>query len=138
MFLLSNIRTFKQLGGIASDSIKLITEFGSPGMIHSLGIIKEITATIEGIAESLEEPEMKKNVEVMNITLEAMRDSRDRMRNVSQQLKDTQIIEEAGIMASSIISRTDQKSVQDLRELITVLKETISSIKRLANEFRSW
>ena len=128
----------KQLAGITSDSIKLITEFGSPGMIRSLGLIKQITSVVEGITESLEDPETKKSIELVNIALEAMRDSRERIQNVSQQLEDTQVIEEARIMASIIKTRTNQKSIQDLKEVIDILKETIISIKRLANEFRSW
>jgi hypothetical protein len=128
---------FKQLAGITSDSIKLITEFGSPGMTRSLGLIKQIVSTAQRITESIEDPEMKKNIENMNITIEAMRDSRDRIQNVSRELKDTHIIEEVRIMTSSVKTRTDQTSLQDLRELIIALKGTMSSVKRLANEITS-
>ena len=128
---------FKQLAGITSDSIKLITEFGSPGMTRSLGLIKQIVSTAQRITESIEDPEMKKNIENMNITIEAMRDSRDRIQNVSRELKDTHIIEEVRIMTSSVKTRTDQTSLQDLKELIIALKGTMSSVKRLANEITS-
>jgi hypothetical protein len=128
---------FKQLAGITSDSIKLITEFGSPGMTRSLGLIKQIVSTAQRITESIEDPEMKKNIENMNITIEAMRDSRDRIQNVSRELKDTHIIEEVRIMTSSVKTRTDQTSLQDLREIIIALKGTMSSVKRLANEITS-
>jgi copper homeostasis protein CutC len=128
---------FKQLSGITSDSIKLITEFGSPGMTRSLGLIKQIVSTAQRITESIEDPEMKKNIENMNITIKAMRDSRDRIQNVSRELKDTHLIEEVRIITSSVKTRTDQTSLQDLRELIIALKGTISSLKRLANEITS-
>jgi hypothetical protein len=128
---------FKQLSGITSDSIKLITEFGSPGMTRSLDLIKQIVSTAQRITESIEDPEMKKNIENMNITIKAMRDSRDRIQNVSREIKDTHMIEEVRIMTSSVKTRTDQTSLQDLRELIIALKGTMSSVKRLANEITS-
>jgi hypothetical protein len=128
---------FKQLSGITSDSIKLITEFGSPGMTRSLDLIKQIVSTAQRITESIEDPEMKKNIENMNITIKAMRDSRDRIQNVSRELKDTHLIEEVRIITSSVKTRTDQTSLQDLRELIIALKGTMSSLKRLANEITS-
>lgn len=129
---------FKQLVGISSDSIKLITEFGSPGMIGSLGLIKQIASVVKEITEALEDPITNKNIENLNISLETMRDSRDRIRNVSRQLKDTHLIEEAKIMSSSIRSKTDQESIQDLKELIVILKETMSAVRRLTKEFTSW
>jgi hypothetical protein len=128
---------FKQLSGITSDSIKLITEFGSPGMTRSLGLIKQIVSTAQRITESIEDPEMKKNIENMNITIKSMRDSRDRIQNVSRELKDTHLIEEVRIITSSVKTRTDQTSLQDLRELIIALNGTMSSVKRLANEITS-
>lgn len=125
---------FKHLAEITSDSIKLITEFGSPGMTRSLGLIKQISSTAQRIAESIEDPEIQKNIENMNITIGAMRDSHDRIQNVSRELKDTHIIEEVSIMTSSIKTRTDQMSFQDLKELITALKETRSAVRKLVNE----
>lgn len=106
-------------------------------MTRSLGLIKQIVSTAQRITESIEDPEMKKNIENMNITIEAMRDSRDRIQNVSRELKDTHIIEEVRIMTSSVKTRTDQTSLQDLKELIIALKGTMSSVKRLANEITS-
>ena len=125
---------FKHLAEITSDSIKVITEFGSPGMTRSLGLIKQIASAAQRIAESIEDPEIQKNIENMNITIGAMRDSRDRIQNVSRELKDTHIIEEVSIMTSSIKTRTDQMSFQDLKELITALKETRSAVRKLVNE----
>jgi hypothetical protein len=135
--IIKHLVIFKQLSGITSDSIKLITEFGSPGMTRSLSLIKQIVSTAQRITESIEDPEMKKNIENMNITIKAMRDSRDRIQNVSRELKDTHLIEEVRIVTSSVKTRTDQTSLQDLRELIIALKGTMSSVKRLANEITS-
>ncbi len=106
-------------------------------MTRSLGLIKQIASTAQRIVEAIEDPGMKKNIENMNITIEAMRDSRDRIQNVSRELKDTHIIEEVRIMTSSFKPRTDQMTLQDLKELITALKETMSSARKLANEITS-
>lgn len=106
-------------------------------MTRSLDLIKQIVSTAQRITESIEDPEMKKNIENMNITIKAMRDSRDRIQNVSRELKDTHLIEEVRIITSSVKTRTDQTSLQDLRELIIALKGTMSSLKRLANEITS-
>lgn len=106
-------------------------------MTRSLGLIKQIVSTAQRITESIEDPEMKKNIENMSITIKAMRDSRDRIQNVSRELKDTHLIEEVRIITSSVKTRTDQTSLQDLRELIIALKGTMSSVKRLANEITS-
>lgn len=106
-------------------------------MTRSLGLIKQIVSTAQRITESIEDPEMKKNIENMNITIKAMRDSRDRIQNVSRELNDTHLIDEVRVITSSVKTRTDQTSLQDLRELIIALKGTMSSLKRLANEITS-
>lgn len=137
VLIIKHLVIIKQLAGITSNSIKLIAEFGSPGMTRSLDLIKQIASNAQRISESIEEPEMKKNIESMNITTEAMRDSRDRIQNVSRELKDTHIIEEVRNMTSSIKTRNDQISFQDLKEITIALKETMRSVKRLANEITS-
>jgi len=63
----------KDIRGISSDSIKLITEFGSPGMTDSLNKIKEIASTVQEITASLEDPEMVKNIENVRVLLKQFR-----------------------------------------------------------------
>jgi chemotaxis regulatin CheY-phosphate phosphatase CheZ len=85
---------FKDIKKISSDAVGLITEFGSPEMTESLDIIKEITVAAQGIMESLENPQLVKNIENMRLSMKSMRDARDRMKNVFEQLAETGILDE--------------------------------------------
>src|SRR5215472_16470022 len=97
----------KDIRGISSDSIKLITEFGSPGMTDSLNKLKEIASTVQEITASLEDPEMVKNIENARSTSEAVQDARDRTKGILAQLNESGIIAETKKMASSVKSQRE-------------------------------
>jgi predicted RNA-binding protein with EMAP domain len=128
----------KDIRGISSDSIKLITEFGSPGMTDSLNKLKEIASTVQEITASLEDPEMVKNIENVRSTSEAVQDVRDRTKGILAQLNEAGIIAETKKMASSVKSQRESfKSNQDLNEMIVSLKETVRSVRTLVAELRT-
>jgi len=125
----------KDIKGISSDSIKLITEFGSPGMTDSLNKLKEIASTVQEITASLEDPEMVKNIENVRSTSEAVQDVRDRTKGILAQLNESGIIAETKEMASSVKSQRESfKSNQDLNEMIVSLKDTVRSVRTLVAE----
>lgn len=125
----------KDVRGISSDSIKLITEFGSPGMTDSLNKIKEIASTIQEITASLEDPEMVKNIENVRSTSKAIQDAGDITKGILAHLNESGIVDETKKLASTVkIKRESTKSNQDLKEMIVSLKDTIGSVRSLAAE----
>jgi protein subunit release factor A len=128
----------KDIGRISSDSIKLLTEFGSPGMTESLDKIKEIASTVQEITSSLEDPEMVKNIENVRSTSKAIQDTGDRTKGILAQLNESGIIDETKKMASSLKSKRDSiQSNQDLKEMISSLRDTFRSVRSLAAELRT-
>lgn len=128
----------KDIGRISSDSIKLLTEFGSPGMTESLDRIKEIASTVQEITSSLEDPEMVKNIENVRSASKAIQDTRDRTKGILTQLNESGIIDETKKMASSLKSKRDSiQSNQDLKEMISSLRDTFRSVRSLVAELRT-
>jgi chemotaxis regulatin CheY-phosphate phosphatase CheZ len=129
---------FKDIKKISSDAVGLITEFGSPEMTESLDIIKEITVAAQGIMESLENPQLVKNIENMRLSMKSMRDARDRMKNVFEQLAEIGIIDEIKNTTRTIRSKVNSiDSEQNLKELITAIKDTVQSVQGLAAELKT-
>ena len=128
----------KDIGRISSDSIKLLTEFGSPGMTESLERIKEIASTVQEITAALEDPEMVKNIENVRSASKAIQDTGDRTKGIVTQLNESGIIDETKKMASSLKSKRDSiQSNQDLKEMISSLRDTFRSVRSLVAELRT-
>lgn len=128
----------KDIGRISSDSIKLLTEFGSPGMTESLDRIKEIASTVQEITASLEDPEMVKNIENVRSASKAIQDTGDRTKGILTQLNESGIIDETKKMATSLKSKRDSiQSNQDLKEMISSLRDTFRSVRSLVAELRT-
>jgi protein subunit release factor A len=128
----------KDIGKISSDSIKLLTEFGSPGMTESLDRIKEIASTVQEITAALEDPEMVKNIENVRSASKAIQDTGDRTKGILAQLNESGLIDETKKMASSLKSKRDSiQSNQDLKEMISSLRDTFRSVRSLAAELRT-
>lgn len=124
---------FKEIKDISLDAAKLVTEFGSPEMTESLDIIKQITASVQNIMESLEDPEMSNSIENMRLALRSMQEARDRMKNVSYQVRDTSISNETKTIRSKIGSANSE---QDLKGLIKSFRDTAKSVRGLAAELK--
>jgi lipid A disaccharide synthetase len=127
----------KDIKEISSDSVRIITEFGSPGMTESLNKIKEIASVIQETTKSFEDPQMVKNIENMRKAFEGMKDAGDRMKSVFAEVKETGIIDEAKNMANSVKNMAGSNN-QDLKELINTFKDTMRSVKSLANEIKTF
>jgi rubrerythrin len=126
----------KDIKEISSDSVRIITEFGSPGMAESLNTMKQIASVIQETTKSFEDPQMVENIENMRKTFEGMKDAGDRMKNVFAEVKETGIMDEAKDMADSVKNMTGYNN-QNLKELINTFKDTMRSVKSLANELKA-
>jgi len=124
----------KDIKEISSDSVRIITEFGMPGMTESLNTMKQIASVIQETTKSFEDPQMVENIDNMRKTFEGMKDAGDRMKNVFAEVKETGIMDEAKDMADSVKNMSGYNN-QNLKELINTFKDTMRSVKSLANEF---
>ena len=128
---------FKDIKKISSDAVGLITEFGTPEMTESLDIIKEITVAAQGIMESLEKPQMVNNIENLRLSMKSVRETRDRMKNVSDQLAETGIINEAKNTTHSLRSKVNSSdSEQNTKDLIRAVKDIVQAVQGLAAELK--
>jgi rubrerythrin len=126
----------KDIKEISSDSVRIITEFGSPGMTESLNTMKQIASVIQETTKSFEDPQMVQNIENMRKAFEGTKDAGDRMKNVFAEVKETGIIDEAKDMTDSVKNMAGSNN-QNLKELINTFKDTMSSVKSLANELKT-
>jgi methyl-accepting chemotaxis protein len=120
----------KEIKEISSDSIRLLTEFGSPGMIRSLQKIKEIVSIVQEITEYIEEPRMANSIEHVRTAYEAMQQARDRLQTVAA------LVNETKNLALSVKSRKNSESNQNLDEMINAFKDLTKSFKILSAELR--
>lgn len=120
---------------ISSDSVRLITEFGSPGMIKSLHKIKEIASIVQEITDFIEEPQMANNIELMRTVFERVQNAGDRIRAVSIQVNETNIINNTTNLAVYVKNKKDTESDQNLKD--QNLKELIIAFKDLTRSFQS-
>jgi uncharacterized protein YjgD (DUF1641 family) len=127
---------FKDIKEISSSSVRLLTEFGSPGMIRSLQKIKEIASIVQEITDFIQEPQMANNIEYMRTAFEAVQHARDKIRDVSTQINETGIIKDTTNLALSVKSRRDSESEQNLDELIIAFKNMTRSFKSLSDELK--
>ena len=100
---------------ISSDSVRLLTEFGSPGMIRSLHKIKEIASIVQEITDFIEEPQMANNIERMRTAFETVQKAGDRIRAVSTLVNETGIINHTTNLALCIKNKRDSESDQKFK-----------------------
>ena len=126
----------KEIKEISSDSIRLLTEFGSPGMIRSLQKIKEIVSIVQEITEYIEEPRMANSIEHVRTAYEAMQQARDRLQTVAALVNETGLANDTTNLALSVKSRKNSESNQNFDEMINAFKDLTKSFKILSEELR--
>jgi methyl-accepting chemotaxis protein len=126
----------KEIKEISSDSIRLLTEFGSPGMIRSLQKIKEIVSIVQEITEYIEEPRMANSIEHVRTAYEAMQQATDRLQTVAALVNETGLANDTTNLALSVKSRKNSESNQNLDEMINAFKDLTKSFKILSEELR--
>jgi len=130
----------KDIKEISFDSVKIITEFGSPGMTESLNTMKEIASVIQETTKVFEDPQMVENIENMRKAFEGMKDTGDRMKNVFAEVKETGIIDEAKNMRNSVknLAGSNNQNLKEFINTINTFKDTMGSVKSLANELKTF
>lgn len=126
----------KEIKEISSDSIRLLTEFGSPGMIRSLQKVKEIVSIVQEITEYIEEPRMANSIEHVHTAYEAMQQARDRLQTVAALVNKTGLANDTTNLALSVKSRKNSESNQNFDEMINAFKDLTKSFKILSEELR--
>ncbi|HEY7573292.1 MAG TPA: hypothetical protein VH796_18175 [Nitrososphaeraceae archaeon] len=126
----------KEIKEISSDSVRLLTEFGSPGMIRSLQKIKEIVSIMQEITEYIEEPRMANSIERMRTASEAVQRARARLETVAALVNETGLANDTTNIALSAKSRKNSESNQNLDEMINAFKDLGKSFKILSDELR--
>jgi methyl-accepting chemotaxis protein len=126
----------KEIKEISSDSIRLLTEFGSPGMIRSLQKVKEIVSIVQEITEYIEEPRMANSIEHVHTAYEAMQQARDRLQTVAALVNETGLANDTTNLALSVKSRKNSESNQNFDEMINAFKDLTKSFKILSEELR--
>ncbi|MDH3676886.1 MAG: hypothetical protein OEQ12_01115 [Nitrosopumilus sp.] len=135
----SKLRDIKET---ASDAVEIMRQIGTPGVLESLNKIQETASKVNEIIQSLQTPEMVKNIENFRLISENMNETSTKMKDSMQQLKETNVIEEATEVIKSVkgkinsFSNDDENSIssQDIREVSVTTKEMLVSIKDLMNE----
>ncbi len=127
---------FKEIKEISSDSVRLLTEFGSPGMIRSLHKIKEIVSIVQEITEYIEEPQMANSIERMRTAYEAVQHARDRLETVSTLVNEAGLANDITNLTLSVKSRRNSESNQNLDEMVNAFKNLTKSFKILSDELR--
>jgi cell fate (sporulation/competence/biofilm development) regulator YmcA (YheA/YmcA/DUF963 family) len=120
----------KDIAKSPAKAFKILTEFGSPGMMESLEKIKEIATTIQEIEDSLKDPPMLRNVENINRSSEATQNVAANIRAIRSELDATGIIEEARNTLAL------NKKIQNLADLTTSFKDIARSVKELTDELK--
>src|ERR671937_3317593 len=133
----------KDIKETSSDGVKIITELGSPQTAQTFDKIKETAKTVQGIMESLKDPGMVRNIENIRIMSETMENLSERMKNAVSEFKTTGIIDETKETTrfikkkmDSISNNSDSNNSQNLKELTLAFKDTVQSIKDLADELK--
>jgi uncharacterized protein YjgD (DUF1641 family) len=127
----------KNIKETASDAVEIIRELGSQDVQQSLEKIKETAEVARNIIDSLKDPEMVKNIENMRMIAESFENSTTKMENVTKELKNSGVLDEARETIKS--AKNAIGSVGDNKnggELITSIKEMIGSITELMEELK--
>lgn len=131
------VRRLKDIRETASDAAEIVRALGNPEVRRSLEEVREITNSIQTIINSLSQPSMVKNIENIRMASEALEAAASKTENTVQKLRDTGILEEAQqtLRQTKDAMMLFGKSPQST-EMVSEVKETITSIKDLVNELK--
>jgi hypothetical protein len=107
------------------------TELNIRGVYRSLKMIYQTTKEARGMMESLKEPEMKKNMNNMQLAAETMQNTKKNLDSSIQEIKMTGVIEEAPELLRAV-----RENKSSMSEVTSAVKEMRASITALRNELR--
>ncbi|TLX81506.1 MAG: hypothetical protein E6L00_06230 [Thaumarchaeota archaeon] len=128
----------KEIKETVSGAIEIMRQIRSPGVQESFGNIIDTAKITKEIIESLKTPEMVKNIENFRLISENMNEASTKMQDALKQLEETGLINETKWLIRSAKGTMDSfgESGQDLREISTVIKEMIKSVRGLVDELK--
>ena|SRR2546428_1050861 len=128
----------KEIKETVSGAAEIIRQIRSPGVQESFGNIMGTAKITKEIIESLKTPEMVKNIENFRLISENMNEASTKMQDTLKQLEETGLINETKWLIRSAKGTMDSfgESGQDLREISTVIKEMIKSVRGLVDELK--
>ncbi len=130
-----------EIRATAFDAAAIMRQIGTPGVLESLTNVKETVSKINEIIQGLQTPEMVKNIENFRIISENINDTATKMQNITQELKETGIINKTTSLIDSAKKKidsfgNDENGVngKDIHNVIISTQEMFTSIKDLINE----
>ncbi|TLX66509.1 MAG: hypothetical protein E6L02_05190 [Thaumarchaeota archaeon] len=128
----------KEIKETVSGAIEIMRQIRSPDVQESFGNIIDTAKITKEIIESLKTPEMVKNIENFRLISENMNEASTKMQDALKQLEETGLINETKWLIRSAKGTMDSfgESGQDLREISTVIKEMIKSVRGLVDELK--
>jgi len=128
----------KEIKETVSGAIEIMRQIRSPDVQESFGNIIDTAKITKEIIESLKKPEMVKNIENFRLISENMNEASTKMQDTLKQLEETGLINETKWLIRSAKGTMDSigESGQDLREISTVIKEMIKSVRGLVDELK--
>ena len=127
----------KNIKETASDAVEIIRELGSPDVQESLEKIKETAEVARKIMESLKDPEMVRNIENIRKMAESFENSSTKMENITKELKDAGVLDQARETIKSAKNTIDSVSGNNnTGELMASIKEMIQAVSGLVEELK--
>ena len=127
----------KDIKAIASDGVKIIAILGTQEVQQSLDKIREISKIATEIGDSLNGPEMVKNMEDIRFMRESMQNTATKMENTMLELNKTGITDEAKEVIKSVRNAMNlDGNVGNLSEMTVTIKNMVRSIRELVDELK--
>ncbi|MCE9652646.1 MAG: hypothetical protein K8Q89_06280 [Nitrosarchaeum sp.] len=126
-----------EIRATAFDVTVIMKQIGTPGFLESLTSIKDTVSQVNEIIQSLQTPEMVKNIENFRILSENFNDSATKMQSTVNVLKESGIIDKTVSLVDSAKSKIDSfdtQGSQGINGVIVSSQEMITSITGLVNE----
>lgn len=130
----------------ASDAVEIMRELGTPGVQETFDRIREIAIIAKEIMETMKTPEWQQNMENIRLISQNFNQASERMDHATRELKETGVIDEAKELIKTAKEKVGSfgggeggeggMGMQDLREMSTTVKETLESLKGLADELK--
>jgi len=125
-----------EIRATAFDAVVIMRLIGNPGVLESLSNVKDTASKINEIIQSLQTPQMVKNIENFRIISENMNSVSTKMQSTAKELKESGIIDKTANLMDSTKSKIDSfdEGGLGIGEVIVSTQEMFASITGLVNE----
>lgn len=130
-----------EIKGTVSDATELMRLIGNSEVMESLNKVKDTAKTVNEIIQSLNTPQMVKNVENFRLISENMNLTSVKIESTMNQLQETNVMDDVSSLIKSIKNKmdafddsSDGLSGQDLKDVSIASKEMILSVKNMIDE----